>query len=372
MGKTRSSSLLPHRHYKLAGMMGSEPCGQVISSFIKNITTVESLTRLGNELLISAERNYLLRRIDRVERAGRMLAALPLPEKYRLAAQYYIALCIKRQGNSPGALGALERVADTASPRFRAKAISSLGAIAVDQGDDRWGLELYCEAFKVLSGIKWSDLPLTIQTHRALAVMKSRAGDHRGSLSDLDKLFPLAQSVGQWHPHTYFDYMNSLAVELSETGRIEAACNASRIALASGYAQAYPEWQETLDEIASKARRPSQSIVTVKVPVAPPSNVVLIGAVWRGPRTSARRAAQEETGRKARVLSFKDCKKALRGQPTTPQRKELNRLKIQSMTVAEKQAQLMKFIFPREVDEKLLTNLLVFLKDIEPDKPGNH
>jgi hypothetical protein len=94
-----------------------------------------------------------------------------------------------------------------------------------------------------------------------IAVWKTRDGSHRAALSDLEKLFPLARSVGRWHPHVYYDYLNSLAVELANNGQLTDARNASRIVLASVFTPAYPEWRETYDEISLKLPHSSRSVV---------------------------------------------------------------------------------------------------------------
>jgi hypothetical protein len=54
-----------------------------------------------------------------------------------------------------------------------------------------------------------------------------------------------------------YDYLNSLAVELAETGRIEEAKDAIGIALRSPFADRYPNWTATRGEIADKERRTS-------------------------------------------------------------------------------------------------------------------
>jgi hypothetical protein len=67
--------------------------------------------------------------------------------------------------------------------------------------------------------------------------------------------------VGRWHPHVYYDYLNSLAAELANNGRLTEARNASRIVLASPFTRAYPEWRETYDEISVKLPHSSRSVV---------------------------------------------------------------------------------------------------------------
>src|SRR5260370_41343396 len=94
-------------------------------------------------------------------------------------------------------------------------------------------------------------------------VVRGMAGDHRGAVADLERMFPLARLASSRQPYAYYDYMNTLAVELGEIGRLEQARSASGISLESPFAPAYPEWFETFDEIRLKRRRGSRSIVSV-------------------------------------------------------------------------------------------------------------
>ena len=66
-------------------------------------------------------------------------------------------------------------------------------------------------------------------------------------------------------PHPlYFDYLNSLAVELGEVGRIQEAQNICQITLASPYAFAYPEWRETGADTARRGYKSRSSVPIIK------------------------------------------------------------------------------------------------------------
>jgi hypothetical protein len=62
--------------------------------------------------------------------------------------------------------------------------------------------------------------------------------------------------------HFYF-YHADLAFELAQVGHIAEAEAACSIALASPFAQAYPEWSDTRDEIAAKRQSASPSVVAI-------------------------------------------------------------------------------------------------------------
>ena len=108
-------------------------------------------------------------------------------------------------------------------------------------------------------------------------------------------------------PHVYYDYMNSLAVELCEVGKLEDAKNVSQIVLASPFAPAYPEWRETSDEIALRGWRPSRSTVAVtQIPAVTQEtteikNLVTLPTAWRD---SPAPASPTEPQPPARVIKF--------------------------------------------------------------------
>jgi len=71
-------------------------------------------------------------------------------------------------------------------------------------------------------------------------------------------------------PHIYFDLLNSYAVELGEVGRIYEARNISEIVIHSPFAFAYPEWQDTANDL----RGLNRSFVAFKSSRYIPHNVL--------------------------------------------------------------------------------------------------
>ncbi len=86
-------------------------------------------------------------------------------------------------------------------------------------------------------------------------------GFHKQSWKDLERITPL---VRYSPPIERFQYLNSLAVELTEVGRIEEASNISRIVLASPFAFAYPEWRETGQELALRGYKSRSSVPVIQ------------------------------------------------------------------------------------------------------------
>src|SRR5262249_16513065 len=93
--------------------------------------------------------------------------------------------------------------------------------------------------------------------------VKSEMGDHRGALCDLERIAPLVRMVSQQNPLYFYFYHNELAVEFGELGRISEAEAACKIALASPFAHAYPEWSETRQELQAKRTSATPSVVAI-------------------------------------------------------------------------------------------------------------
>ena len=119
----------------------------------------------------------------------------------------------------------------------------------------------YDEAHRyVAEALKTTNSPsLIVEASRCIAVVKAKEGFHPQSLKDLERIAPLIRSANS---HVRYQYLNSLAVELAEVGRLEEASNICDVLLASPYLFAYPEWRETAEEIHLKLYR-SRSVISV-------------------------------------------------------------------------------------------------------------
>ncbi|HYV03566.1 MAG TPA: hypothetical protein VFB82_03210, partial [Blastocatellia bacterium] len=107
------------------------------------------------------------------------------------------------------------------------------------------------------------DLVTLAYAQSMTAIVRGIQGDHGQALAHLEELFPLVRTIGKHYPVLYYDFLNSLAVELGEVGRITEAEQACAVALASPFAGVHPNWAETRDEIAAKRISATPSIVAV-------------------------------------------------------------------------------------------------------------
>jgi hypothetical protein len=257
-----------------------------------------SYEHLGNRLIQQAEQAHAFRLFSEVREYGQVLSNIPI-KKYQAAGHYYLAVAANSKGNGDQekARNLFEMVVDTAPESYKAKAILSLAAVALRSKDYQSQLEYLIESARTSV-----DVSTKVRAHLGIAIYKSMEGFHKQSLEDLENLYPLARLSS---PVVYFDYLNSLAVELGEADRKDEARNVSRIVLASPFAPAYPEWQETANDL----KEPSRSFVAFPSIEPEPVEIETI---------EAHHASEPEQEQPATILSFPTLKEAPR--PQKPER----------------------------------------------------
>lgn len=331
-----------------------------------------------------ADHGYVTRQFDVVGCAGKLLLNLPVSGQLRSAGHYYQALSLNQGGRGDRArmLSGLETVADRSSARYRAKAMLALGSNFFRVGDFETAHAFYREVMRIVKLDRLFDPMIAYGVSRMIAVMRGTEGDHRGAANDLERMLPLARMASSQQPYAYYDYLNTLAVELTEVGRLGRARRASEIALASPFSQAYPEWFETWNDIASKQRSGSRSIIGVSRFKSEPAS-----AQQRTPRPqlirrhAARRDKlfhfpyQERWGRppgasakiepdldrnsrgsQARVLDFQQWKR--REDPSPVQLTSLSPEQRMEMTTGEKLIRLMDLISHDDTDDETIDVIL--------------
>jgi hypothetical protein len=280
---------------------------------------------LGDKLVLSAEHSHAFRQIEMLERVSEALVTLPLPRECEAVGRYYQALCVQRfgHGDVEQAARLLEQVAENAPPRYRLRALVSLGANSTHKGEYQSALSFYYDAGRFASRQRLNDPHALLVSPKDVAVVNSLEGNHRRAVALLENLFPLAQAMRFAQPHAYYDYMNSLAVELCEVGRVEAARNASEIVLASPFAGAYPEWRETYNEIVWKGRRASRDTVAVNhrilecgdQRISEPQNLLHLPVRKSGDSAKATEPVSGNSNQPARLLSFLEWAKKMNDKP---------------------------------------------------------
>jgi tetratricopeptide (TPR) repeat protein len=238
----------------------------ICSSLTRSIHTSDGIQLLGRQLADVSHHAYFAKQIETVNQASRVMLALPISSELTGVARYYQAICAKRKGDIEEARQLLERARVEAPAQYRARALHVIATIYHEQGDIDEALPFYAIAAKTAGNCD----PLTlVGSQSMIAIIRSLHGDHKQALDDLERLFPLVRAISKRYPALFCDYLNSLAVELGEVGRIDEAEAACAITLASPFCAAYPNWSETRDELQAKRASATPSIVSIGALPAP-------------------------------------------------------------------------------------------------------
>ena len=345
----------------------------IAQNLIRGLKTNQDLAELTARLTSVADDAYLIRQFDIVGYVGRLLLNLPFSHAERVG-KYYHALTLNQGGPGDTARAAtlFGQVADHAPSLYRARAMLALGGSSHNSGDDRTAMSYYREVMSLATHHRVFD-PMTIYTvNRMTAVIRGMGDDHRGAVADLETMVPLARTAGSRQPYVYYDYLNTLAVELGEVGRIEQARRASEIAIASPFARVYPEWRKTFQDIEAKSQRSSRSIIGVRQPISETDeyrrylSLKKTDNLLRLPAPEPRAPAgpadcPQDT--QARVLNFQQWKTAIKAssraipEDVTPEQRR-------RMTTGEKLIRLMDLISQDETDDETIDRILEAVEEI--------
>jgi len=306
---------------------------------IRTLNTDRNLADLVTKLASLADHAYAFRRFEAIGWIGEVLLSLAPSTQMASLGHYYTALSLNRgaRGNPSEATPLFEQVAENGPMHYRARALLALGSNSLAEHDSKAAVGFYLELMRFLSNKR--EYVTLSGVMKMMATVKGMEGDHRGAVKDLEDLFPLVRLVSREQPHFFCDYQNSLAVELASVGRFEEARHASEIALASPFANAYPEWRDTRGEIELGERRPSRAAVSLSRFVASADNLLYLPVPGH--------ACNPESGvqppsRAARVLDLMSWKKKMgEAEDAVPDKKDYKDmdgrellLKIMELTAA--------------------------------------
>lgn len=347
---------------KFAGLpaIKYEALYQQVICGLRQIATGETIHQVARHLGELAHHAYEMRQFDTMRQASRLLGALPEPSNH--IGEYYQAMYLRHHGNIAEAKLILERVAEKASLRYRARAVQFLGAIAHTTGRHQDALPFYFEAIGLAASGNWCDPHTTATALQNIAMIRSIAGDHRAALADLERLFPLVRAIAE--PYKYHHYLNSYAVELGEAGHIEEAHHVSRIVLASPYAFAYPEWRETANDIALRGYR-SRSVTSFRHKDSVSNNVLRLPAPEPARSASARFISghHEEA---AQVFDLLEWKKKM-GKEPNGNPKDTTSEEIGRMTNKELLVEILQRTSSKEMSENKLRKILEYVLQVESE-----
>lgn len=222
---------------------------EVWAALYQRLMSISDFHRLGKWLVAECEKAQLLRQTEKLKKSSLILSGIPLQE-YQLIGQFYQGFA--RIDQSPRQV--FEDVVEK-SNTYKSKALIALASLEFKDGNYDLGIKFCSEAID-----RSYNMSTIIHAARNIAVMKSAEGFHRSALKDLETIAPLTRYVT---PIVRQQYLNSLAVELGEVGRLEEAQNICQVTLASPFAFAYPEWRETEQDLALRGYK-SRSSVRIK------------------------------------------------------------------------------------------------------------
>ena len=224
------------------------------------LTALSSASRVERgqlyQLIQSAEASFYLRDIQSQHELAIALQSFAYP--FNQVGKYYESVYLHRIGQHQQARELLELTGESAPVQYRSRVLLSLSAVEAHIGRFEESLRLRLQV--VSSG--GVDPVTLIEAQRGIALLRSLEGDHRAALRDLEQLLPLAHIIGKSGHPAYIDFLNSYAVELSASNRTTEAEQVAHVVAASSLITRYPEWQETISEIASRRKRSS----TIAVP----------------------------------------------------------------------------------------------------------
>jgi len=220
---------------------------------------------LTRKLTFAGEFAYDRKDFEAIKQASSLLLALPLPQA-QSAGLWYQAIIDFKAGNASQAAATLEELIDRpeAAPRFRARALQTLGTIRQQSGDSQSARHLYLKSAQYIR----HSAPLDSRTFAQALVLHSYSrgvdGENKQAVKELLSLEKLVTSIGE--PLLAATYCNNLAFEFLQLGQVREAAHYSRIACHSPYVFAHPEWRETA--LAIEQHTASKSVVAVAVAVS--------------------------------------------------------------------------------------------------------
>lgn len=365
LGRPRSMERLVTR----AGIGVTYELSRIFQARLTQEELIRSLVRV-------ADCAYTSFRPDIVESVGSLLGELATTRESAIAGRFYRALGMNRAalGDVARTTPMFEAIVDEGPSPYRGRALVALAAAHVVKNDPFGSLTTYGDAMRVAAAGKSLDLVTFFIARKQMAVVRAMIGDHRGSLDELEALLPLARPVGSLQPYLYYDYLNALAVELAEDGKLEHAQRASGIAVASPFASVFPAFSETFAEIVEKQSNRRRSVATVsgrtgsrangdrlpQKPQAPrshaqPDNLLVLRAPDREADSESKDGIR--TNESARVIDFQEWKAhtktpahLLPGALTPDQRA--------TMTTGEKLIRLMDLISRDDTDDEMIDKIL--------------
>jgi hypothetical protein len=203
-----------------------------------------------------------------------------------------------------------------------------------------------------------------------VAVINSLEGNHQDALAVLENLFPIAHSMRRANPQVYYDYLNSFAVELTEAGRLQEAEQACRITLASPFANAYPEWRETWQDVLSRGYRTARSFVSLNHSTLNVGNVLLLPLTQRSDSTHSVNFTLSPFYQQASVTSLQEWKRKMVKEPDGDKNDKKASEDLDKMSNKELLVEILQRTSKKDMSEKKLRKILEYVIEVESQPEG--
>ncbi len=262
---------------------GQTRCQRAISTLLARARFVrEEIEYLCRSLAAIAAQAHALKDVEAVETASQIMLGLPVSTHAHKIARYYQAFCLNERREFGAAREIVDQLLDDGlSSRLRSRCLLIKGFSYYSAGQIEQSLPFYLEAGRIARD---SDPTIVVGSLRMAAVIKALNGDHLEAAAELESLVPLACQIARRDPKVYSALLNSYAVELGETGRLEQALNvASHLA---PFAVIHPEFNVTIAELKSKLPTRKHSVVVIHRPAEP------VAAPQAKPNPARKRARQ--------------------------------------------------------------------------------
>jgi hypothetical protein len=216
--------------------------------FIFSTSIEERVNQKVQHLTYQARQAYYQRNYRKLAHYSEQL--INLSPRSEFAGLYFQTLSISQHGTGASleTQNRYERLANDAPPAIQAAAILALGLKAIKSNQLDEAKRLLTESYR--ASVVNNCAPITaIQTRSALSTLYSIEGNHQTSAQLLEWLLPDLMILGKAFPAYLGVELNNYAYELSQLGEYHKATRLINSVLSSPYASAYPEWQETAQEI---------------------------------------------------------------------------------------------------------------------------
>jgi len=168
---------------------------------------------------------------------------------------YYRACSLHNKGQ---ARSIIEPITECELPVLRARAHLALGSYAFLRSDLSLTEKHYRCAESEFAACSTVDHLGLLQLRKMQAVLQSLAGNHTGSLGHLRQSWAYAEQLSRALPALSYDLLNSIAIELNALGNSAPAIKLIRIATNSPFAERFPEWSQSQQEIVEASPTPAR------------------------------------------------------------------------------------------------------------------